>query len=413
MNDTTIVSEPRGVARDISPIDALARRLLFGRLARLTRGALRIRDGGETHAFGAERSGIEATIDVLDPAFYVETVLGGSVGAGESYMMGRWRADDLTALVRLMIDNRNTLDTMEGGLAQLSAPLRHAAHWMHRNTRGGARRNIAAHYDAGNDFFALVLDETMMYSCALFERPRMSLAEASTAKLDAVCRKLALGPGDHVLEIGTGWGGFALHAARTTGCLVTTTTVSRAQYELARERVRAAGLEGRITVLLEDYRDVRGTYDKLVSIEMVEAIGHRQFEAFFRRCAARLVPGGPMLLQSITIAEERYAAARDEVDFIKRHVFPGCCIPSAGALVAAMTAASDLRVVGIDEIGPHYARTLASWRANLLDRVDAVRALGYPESFIRKWEFYLCYCEAGFAAGVLGDVQMLLARGAG
>jgi cyclopropane-fatty-acyl-phospholipid synthase len=413
MNDTTIAPPTRGSARGISPVDNIARRLLFAHLARLTRGLLRVRDGRHTYVFGAERTGPDATIDVLDPAFYVDTVLGGSVGVGESYMMGRWRADDLTALVRLMIDNRETLDAMEGGIAQFSAPLRRAAHWLHRNTRVGARRNIAAHYDAGNDFFGLVLDETMMYSCALFDKPGMSLAEASTAKLDAVCRKLALRPADHVLEIGAGWGGFALHAARTSGCRVTTTTISRAQHEFARERVRAAGLENRITVLLEDYRDLAGSYDKLVSIEMIEAIGHHQFEEFFRRCAARLDPGGPMLLQSITIAEDRYAAARDEVDFIKRHIFPGCCIPAISALVSAMTAASDLRVVGIDEIGPHYATTLSRWRANLLGRIDAVRALGYPESFIRKWEFYLCYSEAGFAARVLGDVQMLLARGAG
>ena len=415
MNDTTLVSGARGTARAPSPFDSLARRLLFARLAQLERGVLRVRDGGETHVFGTGRTGtgVEAAIDVLDPAFYVDTALGGSVGAGESYMAGRWRADDLTALMRLMIDNRETLDGMEAGLARVAAPLRRAAHWLHRNTRGGARRNIAAHYDAGNDFFALVLDETMMYSCALFDRPGMSLSEASTAKLDAVCRRLALGPADHVLEIGTGWGGFALHAARTTGCRVTTTTISRSQYQLARERVRAAGLDGRVTVLLEDYRDVAGTYDKLVSIEMIEAIGHPQFETFFRRCAARLVPGGPMLLQSITIADERYAAARDDVDFIKRHVFPGCCIPSVGALVAAMTSASDLRVVCIDEIGAHYATTLSCWRANLMRSVDAVRALGYPDSFIRMWEFYLCYCEAGFAARALGDVQMLLARGPG
>jgi cyclopropane-fatty-acyl-phospholipid synthase len=410
MNDTTLVSGGRGAARARSPIDSLARRLLFARLAQLGRGVLRVRDGGRTYLFGAERTGVEATIDVLDPAFHVDATFGGSVGAGESYMAGRWRSDDLTALMRLMIDNRETLDGMEAGLARISAPLRRAAHWLHRNTRGGARRNIAAHYDAGNDFFALVLDETMMYSCALFERPGMSLAEASVAKLDAVCRRLALGPADHVLEIGTGWGGFALHAARTTGCRVTTTTISRSQYELARERVREAGLDGRVTVLLEDYRDVAGTYDKLVSIEMIEAIGHRQFEEFFRRCAARLVPGGRMLLQSITIADERYAAARDDVDFIKRYVFPGCCIPSVGALVAAMESASDLRVVRIDEIGPHYATTLARWRENLLRNVDAVRALGYPDSFIRMWEFYLCYCEAGFAARALGDVQMLVAR---
>jgi cyclopropane-fatty-acyl-phospholipid synthase len=302
---------------------------------------------------------------------------------------------------------------MEDGLAILTAPLRGAAHWLHRNTRAGSRRNIAAHYDLGNDFFELFLDETMMYSCALFERPDMSLAQASTAKLDAICRKLALGPQDHVLEIGTGWGGFALHAARGAGCRVTTTTISPAQYELARERVRAAGLGDRITVLLEDYRDLKGTYDKLVSIEMIEAIGHEYFGEFFRRCAERLVPGGPMLLQSITIAEDHYARARDEVDFIKRYIFPGCCIPSAGALVQAMSASSDLRVVDVEDIGPHYATTLARWRENFLARRDDVRALGYSAAFARMWEFYLCYCEAGFAERALGDVQMLLVRDAG
>jgi cyclopropane-fatty-acyl-phospholipid synthase len=412
MNDTTLIERPREGART-QPLGALARRLVFARLAGVREGLLRVREADEVFTFGAERTGPDAAVTVLDPAFYSEIAFGGSVGAGESYMLGHWQADDLTALLRLMLRNRKALDSMEGGLAALAAPVRRAAHWLHRNTRAGSRRNISAHYDLGNDLFELFLDETMMYSCALFERPDMSLAQASTAKLDAICRKLALGPQDHVLEIGTGWGGFALHAARRAGCRVTTTTISPAQYELARERVRAAGLDGRITVLLEDYRDLGGTYDKLVSIEMIEAIGHEYFGEFFRRCAARLVPGGPMLLQSITIAEDHYARARDEVDFIKRYVFPGCCIPSAGALEQAMSAASDLRVLSVEDIGPHYATTLARWRENFLARLDDVRALGYSEAFVRMWVFYLCYCEAGFAERALGDVQMLLARDAG
>jgi cyclopropane-fatty-acyl-phospholipid synthase len=281
---------------------------------------------------------------------------------------------------------------------------------LHRNTRAGSRRNISAHYDLGNEFFRLFLDETLMYSCALFERPEMTLAQASTAKLDAICHKLALGPQDHVLEIGTGWGGFALHAAGRYGCRVTTTTISRSQHALACERVRAAGLEDRVNVILEDYRDLKGNYDKLVSIEMIEAIGHQYFGEFFRRCEQRLVPGGQMLLQSITIADRHYARARDEVDFIKRYIFPGCCIPAVSALAQAMADASDLRIVHLEDIGPHYATTLARWRDNFLANLDQVRGLGYPESFCRMWEFYLSYCEGGFAERALGDVQMLLTR---
>jgi cyclopropane-fatty-acyl-phospholipid synthase len=299
---------------------------------------------------------------------------------------------------------------MDTGLARFAALPRLAAHWLHRNTRAGARRNIRAHYDIGNDFYRLMLDETMMYSCALFERPGMSLAEAQRAKLERICRALALGPGDHVLEIGTGWGGFALHAAQRYGCRVTTTTISPSQAALARERVRAAGLEDRITILEKDYRDLGGRYDKLVSIEMIEAIGHEYFEAFFAQAAARLAPGGRMLLQSITIADQRFERARDDVDFIKRYVFPGCCIPSVTALLRAATAASDLRLVGLEDIGPHYAPTLARWRENVFASLARVRELGYTDEFVRMWEFYLCYCEAGFAERALGDALLLFEK---
>ena len=409
MNDTTLVKLSRRAPR-AGGLGALARGLVHARLRRLHTGCLRLGEGDALFEFGDTGSAATAMIEVLDPAFYAEVALGGSVGAGESYMLGHWRADDLTAAMRLLLRNREALDAVDSGLARLTAPLRRAAHWLHGNTRAGSRRNISAHYDLGNDFFRLMLDETLMYSCALFEHPHMSLAEASTAKLDLICRKLDLRPVDHVLEIGTGWGGFALHAARRYGCRVTTITLSPSQHELARERVRAAGLEGRVTVLLENYRDLAGTFDKLVSIEMIEAIGHRQFGEFFRRSAGLLARGGSMLLQSITIADRHYQRARDEVDFIKRYIFPGCCIPSVSALASAMADASDLRIVHLEDIGPHYATTLARWRANFLANRGSIRAMGFPESFMRMWEFYLCYCEAGFAERALGDVQLLLTR---
>jgi cyclopropane-fatty-acyl-phospholipid synthase len=393
-------------------VDGLGERALRAQLARLAHGTLTLVDGAHRETYGrtTRQCDLAATLHVRDRRFYAEIAFGGSVGAGESYMAGDWWADDLTALVRILLNNRDVLDGVDGGLARFTEPLRKALHAAARNTRDGSRRNIGAHYDIGNDFFALFLDPTMMYSSAVFERPSMTLEEASIAKLDKICRTLALGPDDHVLEIGTGWGGFALHAARHYGCRVTTTTISREQHALAQERVAAAGLSERITLLLEDYRDLTGRYDKLVSIEMIEAVGHQYFDTFFQRCSALLAPHGTMLLQGITIADQQYEAARDSVDFIKKHIFPGCCIPSVAALGASVARASELRIIGLEDIGPHYATTLARWRENLFAQIERVRALGYPDAFIRMWEFYLCYCEGGFAERALGDVQMLLAK---
>ena len=409
MNDITLL-DPLDRRAPTLPAPGFLRGKVLRRLEGITDGHLVIRDAGGSYEFGRRDAPLTATVHVKDPAFYADVALGGSVGAGEAYILGRWEASDLPAALRILARNRAAMDSLETGLARLSAPLRRAAHALRRNTRGGSRRNIAAHYDLGNELFALFLDETLMYSCALFERPGMTLAEASIAKLDAVCRKLELRPEHHVLEIGTGWGGFAIHAAREYGCRVTTTTISPSQHRLASERVQAAGLADRVTVLLEDYRDLRGTYDRVVSIEMIEAIGHHQYPGFFSRAGQLLAPDGRMLLQSITIADRHYAAARDGVDFIKRYVFPGCTIPSVSALCTAMAAASDLRVVHLEDIGPHYATTLARWRERFLANAAAVRELGYPDTFIRLWEFYLAYCEAGFAERTLGDVQMVLTR---
>jgi cyclopropane-fatty-acyl-phospholipid synthase len=392
-------------------VDGIARTLLHQQLGQLSEGELVLVDG-ETRQFGAVKPEfpLSATITVHDPRFYGDVVFGGSVGAGEAYMAGFWSCSDLTALVRILLRNRPVLDGLEGGFALLAAPLRKLIHTVNRNTKNGSRRNIAAHYDLGNDFFRLFLDDTLMYSCALFDTPQTGLKEASIAKLELICRKLQLKPTDHLLEIGTGWGGFALHAASHYGCKITTTTISQNQFDLAQQRIRAAGLAGRVTVVLEDYRELKGQYDKLVSIEMIEAVGHHYYDSFFRLCASLLKPDGALLLQAITIADQQYASARDEVDFIKRYIFPGSCIPAITPLLQAASRSSDLKLIHLEDIGPHYAATLKRWRQNFFNNLEEVRKLGYPDPFIRRWEFYLTYCEGGFMERVLGDVQMLMMK---
>jgi cyclopropane-fatty-acyl-phospholipid synthase len=390
----------------------IARRLLLTRLAGLQHGEIRLIENGLERRFGARdaKCNLSATVWVDHPRFFAHIAFGGSVGAGEAYIQGLWRCADLVSLVRILVVNRDLLNGLEGGWALISRPLLQAFHWVNRNSRGGSARNIAAHYDLGNDLYALMLDETMAYSCGIFESEHSTLAEASRAKFDAACRKLALGQNDHLLEIGTGWGGLAIHAAQHYGCRITTTTISRAQFDYAREQVARLGLGDRITLLLEDYRDLKGQYDKLVSIEMIEAVGARYLDTYLRKCSALLRPDGAMLLQAITIQDQAYAQALRSVDYIQRYIFPGSFIPSVTALARAVTAGSDMKLFQLEDIGPHYARTLALWRENFKGKLDAVRRLGYSEQFIRLWEFYLCYCEGGFLERQLGDVQMLLTK---
>jgi cyclopropane-fatty-acyl-phospholipid synthase len=397
---------------DASALTRLAKGLLFSQLKKIQHGRLRFVDTDLNQSFGAvtEIGPFDVTLRVRDARFYPDAVFGGTTGAGEAYMRGYWDCDNLTALVRLMVVNRELMNDVDSGWSRLSAPLFKAAHWLNRNTSAGSRRNIAAHYDLGNKFFELFLDETMAYSCGIFETPDASLLDASTAKFDAACSKLRLSPGQHLLEIGTGWGGLAIHAARHYGCRVTTTTISREQYELAKERVARANLSDRITLLLDDYRDLRGEFDALVSIEMIEAVGHQYLDTYFSRCSALLRPHGAMLLQAITIRDQFYEQAKRSVDFIKRFIFPGSFIPSAQALLNSLARSTDLKMFHMEDIGPHYARTLRLWRERLLARQSEVRALGYPETFLRMWEYYLCYCEGGFEERQLGDVQMLLTK---
>jgi cyclopropane-fatty-acyl-phospholipid synthase len=325
-------------------------------------------------------------------------------------MDGEWSCDDLTGVIRILARNARVTSGLDSGLGRLAAPVLRAYHSLRRNTRAGSARNIHEHYDLGNDFFELFLDRTLTYSCGLFERDDATLEEASIAKYDRLCRKLELGPDDHVLEIGTGWGGFAMHAAGRYGCRVTTTTISEQQHDLACERIAAAGLANRVTVLKRDYRDLEGTFDKLVSIEMIEAVGDAYLDGFFQVCAERLKPDGMMGLQAITTPDQTYDRHVNSVDFIKRYIFPGGSLVSIGRIAQAVARVTDLRMAHLEDITPHYATTLRGWRERFFKNLDQVRALGYPERFVRMWEFYLCYCEGGFLERAIGDVQIVLAK---
>jgi cyclopropane-fatty-acyl-phospholipid synthase len=386
-----------------------ARKQVLARLGRLQTGELTIIENGQQTVFGHNKS-IQATVTVLDAHFYGEIAFGGSIGAGEAYMLGYWSADNLTNVIRIMAANQSVMDTLEGGYQWASKPALKVLHWLNRNTTDGSRKNIAAHYDLGNDFFKLWLDPSMMYSAAIFSPPDCSLEAASNKKLQVICDKLDLKPTDHVVEIGTGWGGFAIYAASNYGCKVSTTTISKQQYDEAVVRVNAANLQDKITLLLNDYRDLQGQFDKLVSIEMIEAVGHQFYDVYFKKCASLLKPDGMALIQAITIADQRFETAKNSVDFIQRYIFPGSNIPSISAMLASITRASDLKLYDLEDIGPHYATTLRIWRENFFTNIDAVRRLGYSEEFIKMWEFYLCYCEGGFAERALGDVHLLLTK---
>ena len=414
MTTTTITPKYKSVSvpGPVRSLNGVGRRLVLAMLEKLEVGQLTVKDGRMVKTFGHKTPefDLSATIRVHRDDFYRFCAFGGSIGAGEAFMLGHWTSTDLTAVMRIIVRNQQVFGEMDQGWTMLSRPVNQIFHLMRRNTPTGSRENIMAHYDLGNDFYRLFLDETMTYSSGIFETSRSSLKVASIAKYDRLCRKLDLGPDDHVLEIGTGWGGFALYAAEKYGCEVTTTTISQQQYDFAEAKIESAGLSQRIHLLKSDYRELTGQYDKLVSIEMIEAVGHHYYDTFFQVCARYLKDDGLMAIQAITIADHAFEQHKNSVDFIKRYIFPGSCIPSVTALLDAMSRSSDLRLFHMEDITSHYATTLRMWRERFFDNLDQVRELGFEDAFIRMWDYYLSYCEGGFLERYIGNVQMVFSK---
>ena len=392
--------------------DNLSRKLLLRVLSNIRIGSFTIRDGSEVFRLG--RAGVagepQAEVTVHNRRVYRKILTGGTIASGEAIIEGDWSTPDLTAVTRVFSANLQTLESMQNKQHWTVRAALKLAHLANRNTREGSKRNISAHYDLGNDFFRLFLDPTMMYSAALFDDPAATLEGASIAKLDEICRQLELSADDHLVEIGTGWGGMAIHAASNYGCKVTTTTISREQYEYAQEKVRELGLEDRITVLCEDYRNLTGKFDKLVSIEMIEAVGHEFYGSYFSTCSKLLKPHGKMVIQAITMTDQRYDQARHAVDYIKRYIFPGGCLPSISVIAGHLAQDTDLQMVHLRDITEDYAETLAEWHRRFNDRLDTVRDTGFDERFIRMWQFYLSYCEGGFRERIISTVQLSFAK---
>ncbi len=411
MSESTIVFEETQRQRPrTSSLDGWARRAVQRRLESLQAGQITLVDEGTQNVYGDPDAELTATIFVRDPGFYRSILLRGALGGAEAFMDGAWKSDDLTAVIRILALDAKTTAGLDRGLARWIRPGLSLYHGLRRNTRKGSSRNIASHYDLGNEFFGLFLDPSLTYSSGIFEQHDASMEQASAAKYERACRKLAPRCDDHVLEIGTGWGGFAIHAAQNYGCQVTTTTISKRQFEVAQRRVEQAGVADRVQVLFQDYRDLRGEYDKLVSIEMIEAVGHRYMDEFFRVCSERLRSDGVMFLQAITIPDRDLEEHHRSVDFIKRYIFPGGELVSIGGMSAAAAKETDLRMTHVEDLTPHYAETLRRWRDRMMENLPQMRDLGLDESFLRMWEFYLCYCEGGFAEREIGLVQAVFEK---
>ncbi|GAB60195.1 SAM-dependent methyltransferase [Rheinheimera nanhaiensis] len=395
---------------NLSWFERLCRKFALDFISQLQHGDITVVEGNQRLRFGDEQAALKAVITVVDPAFYQKLVMSGSVGGGEAYIYGWWRCDNLTALVRIFALNLATLDKLDSAITRLGRPLLKLLNWRNKNSKSQARKNIAAHYDLGNDMYRLFLDNSMMYSSAVYPDETADLASAQQHKLALICQRLQLKSTDHLIEIGTGWGSMAIYAAQHYGCKVTTTTISRQQYDYAKQRIAALGLQGQITLLLEDYRDLQGQYDKLVSIEMIEAVGEEYLDTYFAKCASLLKPDGLMVLQAITIVDQRYRQYVREVDFIKRYVFPGGCLPSISRMTDAVSRKTDLVVRHLQDIGFDYARTLKDWCDNFMHARDKVHQLGYDDNFVRLWQFYLCYCEGGFRERATSAVHLVLSK---
>jgi len=402
MKTLTLDYLPVSVRRKDGWLITLIKKKFYANFSNLEHGNIIFVDGDFTLQCGNSAEPA-ATVDVHDDRFYTTLAAGGAVGASEAYMQGMWTCDQLTLLVQVLLRNTSVLRGL--GNAAYKKPLYKLLHLMNRDSVDGSKKNISAHYDLGNKLFENFLDPTMTYSSGFFEQSDSTMQQASTAKLDRICQKLALSESDHVVEIGTGWGSFALHAARNYNCKITTTTISEEQYQLACQRVKDAGMQDRIEIVKKDYRLLTGQYDKLVSIEMIEAVGLAYLGNYFEKCASLLKPAGKMLIQAITIADQQYEFSKRNVDFIQRYIFPGGALPSVTALTNTATNKTDLRMTALEDITGHYATTMRKWREKFYLNVEQITELGYDNRFLRMWEYYLCYCEGGFEEKSIGCVQ--------
>lgn len=392
-------------------LSSLASKILLKKLSGIRRGRLALLDNNRRHVFGEHHpSEPNVTLTVNHPYFYTETVFGGSIGTAEAYMLGYWTTSDLTELVRLFLRNKEILEGMEQGVGLIKRTAAKLYHLFNNNSQRGSRKNIHAHYDLSNAFFKQFLDPTMMYSSAFFRNNTVTLEQASTEKNDRICKKLGLTSSDHLIEIGTGWGGFAIHAASKYGCRITTTTISEEQYREAVTRVKEAGMDEKIRVVMEDYRNLKGTFDALVSIEMIEAVGWQHYNEYFSACSNLLKPAGRMLIQAITIDDRRYEEAKKDVDFIQRYIFPGSNLPSVCVIAETLKNTGDMRLQDLEDITPHYAETLKRWREKFFRNIEQIKQLGFSDEFIRMWEFYFCYCEGGFREHWIRDVQLVFEK---
>ena len=409
MNEIKLDTEKFTLNKSISLPDKWARKFFFSFAEKLKHGQLIIIEDGKNYIFGSVDKDLIAAVEINKSSVYADFVLGGSLGVAESFMRGEWNSPNLTDFVRLFARNMDLVNQMDSGFAKLASPILRGAHWLNRNTRAGSQKNIEAHYDLGNDFFSLFLDKTMMYSAAIFPNESSTLEEAQINKLKTICDKLQLNESDHLLEIGTGWGALAIYAAENYGCQVTTTTLSQEQFKLANERIKEKNLQDKIKVTLKDYRDLTGTYDKLVSVEMVEAVGHEYLPDYFEACSRLLKDNGLFLMQVITIPDQRYDRARKDIDFIKRYIFPGSCIPSVERIMSCISNKTDLRLLDHHDYTRDYAKTLKLWHENLLHQSQKVVELT-SETFMRMWRFYFSYCEGGFEEFAIGSAQMVFAK---
>ena len=387
----------------------LYKKIIHQRLSQIKDAHIIIKDGKSINKFG-KPGNLSAKINILEAVFYKNIILGGTIGASESFIRGEWSSPNLTNVIRVLARNTEAQDKLENLFTLLSQPFLKVMHKLNENSVRGSKKNISRHYDLSNDFFSLFLDKNMMYSSAIYKSRKTSLDDASTNKLDVICKKLNLKKTDHVIEIGTGWGGFAIYAAKNYGCKVTTITISIEQYKFAKQKIKEAGLGKKIKVLLKDYRLLKGQYDKLVSIEMIEAVGYQFYDEYFKIIGQLLKNDGEALIQAITIKDQRYSKAIQSVDFIQKYIFPGSCIPSITAIQNSLTSSTDLVINDIRDIGHHYARTLADWRKRFLKNKQEIRKLGFDDKFLRMWLFYFAYCEGGFEEKVISDIHLHITK---